>query len=331
VADVTDGSFNLGGSVTAPAAPTRSGYTFVGWSASNGGSAVSFPYSPGVTSDVTLYAKWAAKTYVVTYNSKGGSTVSSGTFTTGGSVVAAPKTPARSGYTFLGWSATDGGSPVSFPYRPGASSAVTLYAKWSALPPLMGFTSASTLLPGALVSINISRVNQGCTVSVGWTDSSVGINPVSKVIKADRNTGAFTIATPTTAGTYTLSTSEISAECAGGSATTLTQTVVVGKSLSITAKVVSSSGYASKSPVFSVTGTVKAGSVLVAGKEVSASLRRNGVEVKTATGTTSSTGVLSVVFTGTTYAAGDFTAVITGVSDSTYLAAQVTTAKLTLR
>jgi hypothetical protein len=195
----------------------------------------------------------------------------------------------------------------------------------------MRFTSASTLLPGALVSINISRVNQGCTVSVGWTDSSLGINPVSRVIKADRTTGVFSIATPTTAGTYTLYTSEISAECAGGSATTLTQTVVVGKSLSIAAKVVSSSGYASKSPVFSVTGTLKSGSALVAGKEVSVSLRRNGVEVKTTSGTTSSTGVLNVSFAGTTYVAGDYTAVVTGVADSAYLATQFTTAKLTLR
>ena len=328
---VTAGSFATGGSLVAPAAPTRSGYTFAGWSATNGGSAVSFPYSPNVTEDITLYAKWTAKTFAVSYNSKGGTSIAAGSFTTGGSVASAPKVPTRSGYTFAGWSATDGGSAVSFPYSPGVASIVTLYAKWTVLPPVMGLTSASTLLPGSLVSLNISRVNQGCTVTVGWTDSSSGIDPVSKVVKSDRTTGVFTIATPTTAGTYTLSTSEIGAECAGGSAVTLTQSVVVGKSLSITAKVSSSSGYAAKSPVFSVTGTVKSGSVAVSGKQVSVSLRRNGVEVNTATGTTSSTGALSVVFTGTTYVAGDYTAVITGVSDSTYLAAQVTTAKLTLR
>ena len=328
---VSAATFTSGDSVAAPTSPTRTGYTFSGWSASDGGSAVSFPFSPNVTEDITLYAKWTAKTYAVSYNSKGGTSIAAGSFTTGGSVVSAPRVPTRSGYTFAGWSATDGGSAASFPYSPGVASNVTLYAKWTVLPPVMGLTSASTLLPGSLVSLNVSRVNQGCTVIIGWTDSGLGIEPVSKVVKSDRTTGVFTIATPTTAGTYTLSSSEISAECGGGSAITLTQSVVVGKSLSITAKVSSSSGYASKSPVFSVTGTVKSGAVAVSGKQVSVSLRRNGVEVKTATGTTSSSGVLSVVFTGTTYVAGDYTAVITGVADSTYLAAQVATAKLTLR
>jgi uncharacterized repeat protein (TIGR02543 family) len=43
-----------------PTAPTRTGYTFAGWSATDGGTAVTFPYSPGVVTDITLYAKWTA-------------------------------------------------------------------------------------------------------------------------------------------------------------------------------------------------------------------------------------------------------------------------------
>ncbi|NBR65349.1 MAG: DUF4082 domain-containing protein, partial [Actinobacteria bacterium] len=111
--------------------PTRSGYTFQGWSASDGGSAVDFPYSPGVTEDITLYAKWSADSHTVTFNSKGGTDVSAGSFVTDGSITA-PSAPTRSGYTFQGWSASDGGSAVDFPYSPGATTDFTLYAKWSA-------------------------------------------------------------------------------------------------------------------------------------------------------------------------------------------------------
>lgn len=54
--------FAIDGNVSAPTAPTRTGYGFIGWSTTNsvseGGTAVTFPYTPGVTSDVTLFANW---------------------------------------------------------------------------------------------------------------------------------------------------------------------------------------------------------------------------------------------------------------------------------
>ena len=58
--DVTASVFSSGGTVAEPTAPTRSGYTFAGWSATDGGSVVTFPYAPGVVTDITLYAKWTA-------------------------------------------------------------------------------------------------------------------------------------------------------------------------------------------------------------------------------------------------------------------------------
>ena len=49
-----------GGSISSsPGTPTRSGYTFNGWfTASSGGSALSFPYTHNQTADFTLYAQW---------------------------------------------------------------------------------------------------------------------------------------------------------------------------------------------------------------------------------------------------------------------------------
>jgi uncharacterized repeat protein (TIGR02543 family) len=72
-----------------------------------------------------------ATTHVVTYNSKGGSAVAAGSFITDGRIAKAPVSPKRTGYTFAGWSATIAGSTLTFPYTPGVSSNITLYAKWT--------------------------------------------------------------------------------------------------------------------------------------------------------------------------------------------------------
>lgn len=46
-----------------PAAPSKSGYTFNGWfAAPTGGTALSSPFSPPGTSDITLYAQWSVDT-----------------------------------------------------------------------------------------------------------------------------------------------------------------------------------------------------------------------------------------------------------------------------
>jgi uncharacterized repeat protein (TIGR02543 family) len=124
----------LNSSVDQPTAPTRAGYTFAGWTETDGAATtVTFPYAPSSTAGITLYAKWLV-TYSVTYNSKGGTAVANGSFTTGGNF-AAPTAPTRAGFTFAGWTATDGGSAiVSFPYAPSATSNITLYAKWTQNP-----------------------------------------------------------------------------------------------------------------------------------------------------------------------------------------------------
>ncbi|NDE67676.1 MAG: hypothetical protein EB062_06270, partial [Actinobacteria bacterium] len=110
---IADASTTTGASMSSPGTPTRSGYTFNGWfTASSGGSAISFPYTHGQTANFTLYAQWTANTLTVTYDSQGGSAVSNGSTTTGASM-SHPGTPTRSGYTFNGWfTASSGGSAI---------------------------------------------------------------------------------------------------------------------------------------------------------------------------------------------------------------------------
>jgi uncharacterized repeat protein (TIGR02543 family) len=76
----------------------------------------------------------AIATYTVTFNSNGGSSVSNGSFPDGGTV-SQPTAPTKAGYSFAGWSTVlnDSNTMVSFPYSPGVSSNITLYALWTAI------------------------------------------------------------------------------------------------------------------------------------------------------------------------------------------------------
>jgi uncharacterized repeat protein (TIGR02543 family) len=129
---VSNGSFLTASTVSEPTAPTRAGYSFAGWAATDGGTVEVFPYAPGVTSNITMYAKWDALDNNVTFDAKGGSSVTASVFASGGTV-AEPTAPTRSGYTFAGWSTTDGGTRITFPYAPGVVTDITLYARWTAV------------------------------------------------------------------------------------------------------------------------------------------------------------------------------------------------------
>jgi uncharacterized repeat protein (TIGR02543 family) len=131
---VSSASYYTNESVTAPSSTTLSGYTFNGWfESTTAGSAVTFPYSNSAPGSFTLYAQWSAlPTYTVDFNSSGGNAISSGSFISGGTVVAPASSPVKSGHTFNGWFvAASGGSAITFPYAPGVTNNITLYAQWA--------------------------------------------------------------------------------------------------------------------------------------------------------------------------------------------------------
>ncbi len=106
---------NYGTAITAPANPTRIGYTFDGWD----------PSLPATmpAENLTLTARWSINTYTITFNSNGGSAVSSITQNYG-TAITAPANPTRTGYTFGGW---DPSLPATMP-----AENLTLTAKWEA-------------------------------------------------------------------------------------------------------------------------------------------------------------------------------------------------------
>ena len=87
--------------------PTRTGYTFSGYSTSSTTSGTIKSCSSSHEGG-TLYASWKANTYTLTFNANGGSVSPTSKTITYGSTFGTLPTPTRTGYTFAGW--MDGGT-----------------------------------------------------------------------------------------------------------------------------------------------------------------------------------------------------------------------------
>ena len=116
---------------------SKTGYTFAGWATSSGGSVV-YANSESVTlyAATTLYAKWTAITYTITYDSNtatSGAVPAAGSYTAGGtpySVVGNTGSLVLSGYTFAGWNSTSASNGITYTsYSENAD--ITLYAVWN--------------------------------------------------------------------------------------------------------------------------------------------------------------------------------------------------------
>ena len=81
-----------GGAATAPANPTRTGYTFTGWDKAFN----------NVTANLVVTAQYSANTYTVTFKDWNGTVLKTQQVQYGGAATA-PANPTRTGYTFTGW------------------------------------------------------------------------------------------------------------------------------------------------------------------------------------------------------------------------------------
>ena len=144
--------FLTGGSALVLPTPTKTGFAFGGWYSDSGYStsvgAGGASYSPSTGSPtVTVYAKWTANVYSVTYSyngATGGAGVASGSFTTGGSAIVLP-TPTKSGYTFAGWYSDSGFTTLigdaGASFSPSSvSTSLVVYARWTAKTYTVTFT-----------------------------------------------------------------------------------------------------------------------------------------------------------------------------------------------
>lgn len=137
----------FGASVTLPAAgsnPTRDGYTFAGWNTLANGTGSNYLAGASFSmpaSNTTLFAKWTAIDYNVTYSANApqgqsatGAQSDATNYTLGQSVTVANKgTLDVAGYRFVGWNTSANGTGAD--YAAGQTfnmplNGITLYAKW---------------------------------------------------------------------------------------------------------------------------------------------------------------------------------------------------------
>jgi uncharacterized repeat protein (TIGR02543 family) len=115
---------------------TRTGYTFSGWNTAADGSGTAYADEAtyAFAADATLYAQWTIIAYTVTFDSNGGSAISSQSVNYG-DLATLPAHPTRMGYSFLGWY-SDSGLNFAYDFSSPVTGNITLYAMWSGAEPV---------------------------------------------------------------------------------------------------------------------------------------------------------------------------------------------------
>ena len=118
--------------------PTRTGYTFAGWTGSNGNTPVtSVTIAKGTTGNKSYTANWTPISYTISYDLAGGSLASGVTNPTSYTIETNTFTlnnPTKRGYTFTGWSGTglSGSANTSVTIAKGSTGNRSYSANWSA-------------------------------------------------------------------------------------------------------------------------------------------------------------------------------------------------------
>lgn len=209
--------------------PTRTGYSFLGWSTSS--SATSATYSAGgsytANSAATLYAVWKAYTYTVSYNANGGSGAPGNqTKTYGVALTLSSTKPTRTNYNFKGWGTSASATTVS--YAAGASytsnAAITLYAIWELAYTKPRVTELSIVRCDSSGSIDDNGTY--ALVSFDWASDKTVSSIVAKFESSGSAVTTYTISASGTSGhvSQVLSDGSLSTEATYSVTITVTDT-----------------------------------------------------------------------------------------------------------
>ena len=227
---------------TRPDAPAATpGYTFGGWNKADG---TAWDYaSDKVTDNITLYAKWAANTYTITFDTAGGSEIAPITQEYG-TVITAPEAPTREGYTFIGW---DKEIPTTMP-----AENMTVTAQWKINRYTITFDTAggSEITPitqdyGTQIAAPANPTREGYTF-MGWDREIPTTMPAENItLKArwkdsEKPTGEIVIGTnkwqeflnKLTFGLFFKDTQEVTINAADNSGTVFISYLVTDRDLS---------------------------------------------------------------------------------------------------
>lgn len=156
VASITQ---EYGTAITAPADPTRTGYTFAGWDRA-------IPATMPAE-NMTIKANWTVNQYTITFDTDGGSTVAPITQDYG-TAITAPEAPTKIGYTFAGWNPK---IPATMP-----AENLTITAQWRYNGGSSGGSSS--------YSITIPSKTENGSVGVSPKNASAG-STVTITVKPD--------------------------------------------------------------------------------------------------------------------------------------------------
>lgn len=126
---VSEQTVEEGKQATKPEDPTKEGFIFIEWVYEG----EAYDFSLAVTSDINLTAEWIeedvkVETFVVKFNSDGGTTIANQVVEKGAKVVK-PSDPVKNGYKFIGWTLND----VNYNFDSKVESNIELRAKWEKL------------------------------------------------------------------------------------------------------------------------------------------------------------------------------------------------------
>ena len=189
-------SQKYGTAVTAPADPTREGYTFAGWDQT-------IPATMPARS-MTIKARWTVNQYTITFVTNGGTAIASITQDYG-TALALP-TPTKDGYGFGGWY-TDQNCTKRFTANTMPAGNTTLYAKWNIGEYTLTFDTdgGSAVAPisqkyGTAVAAPADPTKEGHTFA-GWDTKIPAVMPArSMTIKARWTVNQYTITFDTDGG-----------------------------------------------------------------------------------------------------------------------------------
>ena len=147
----TSQNVKYNGTAKDPGTLTEEGYTFDGWYTDNIHYTTKFDFTQPIKSNTTVYAKWTAKDYEVSFITEHGKAPTSQNVKYNGTATN-PGELTEDGYTFIGWYA-DEAHKTKFDFSTPITSDTKVYAKWEKNAPVLPDTYALNV-SGAFVYVD---------------------------------------------------------------------------------------------------------------------------------------------------------------------------------
>ncbi len=208
--------------------PTRTGYTFLGWTGENGNVAQKdISIVKGTTGNITYIANWTPTSYSITYELEGGSASNKATYTIETDTFTL-NNPTKVGYTFAGWTGTGlSGATTTVTIAKGSTGDRTYTATWTPINYTIEYAldggSVATANPTTYTiessNITLNNPTKAGYTFAGWVLDGSQEEPTTQLIITTGSTGNRKYVAIWEIESYT-----INYELAGGSVATANPT-----------------------------------------------------------------------------------------------------------